>query len=246
MKRENCILLMTKYPERGGVKTRLGKDIGKDNSTELYIAFLQDILETLNNSGIPFIVYYYPKERSKHLRDLLGDGLTYIHQVGRDLGERLIYGLRTAFSLGFESASALASDVPDIPSSILLEAKDRLETGDAVIGPSPDGGYYLIGFTQASFLPEAFHGIPWSTETVYRDTLQRLRARGLNTHVLESWPDIDNKQDLMDLLHNHGQGFTGSHTLDYLLSNQGLMTVLNRVKGFPPLEVSPRHSIHGR
>ena len=129
----------------------------------------------------------------------LGPEYRYLPQRGRDLGERMKNGFLDTFTRGFEKVVLIGSDIPDLPLSFVEEAFTSLSEMDAVIGPSFDGGYYLIGFTKGAFLPRVFEGIAWGTEKVFKSTIQILTDEKRKLYVLPRWRDIDTIEDLKDL-----------------------------------------------
>jgi len=130
----------------------------------------------------------------------LGNHQMYAAQTGNTLGDRMEQAFRHVFSAGTRRAVLVGSDLPDLPGKTFTLALSALDTHDAVIGPSSDGGYYLIGFAFQAFTAAVFHGIDWSTGSVYRATLDRLDATGLSFHQLPRWRDIDTFTDLLDLV----------------------------------------------
>jgi glycosyltransferase A (GT-A) superfamily protein (DUF2064 family) len=87
-----------------------------------------------------------------------------------------------------------------------------------VIGPSSDGGYYLIGFSKAHFLPDIFDGISWSTEYVFQQTIDVLKGHSTDVHILPQWFDVDTPADLRELIErNRNTAFNKSKTFTYLL-----------------------------
>jgi glycosyltransferase A (GT-A) superfamily protein (DUF2064 family) len=124
------------------------------------------------------------------------------------------------FDEGFDAAILIGSDLPDLPKQFLELAADTLETHDAVIGPSSDGGYYLIGFTKAGLLPDAFEGVTWSTDSVFDQTISILNKDKRKTHLLPPWHDVDTLADLRSLwLRNQDTDFSKSRTLSFLKAN---------------------------
>ena len=218
-----CALLLAKYPESGSVKVRLAQLIGDDLAVELYRNFVLDSLSMLNKSGVSFAICFYPADSLERFKAWLGTRYEYIPQRGRDLGERLKNGFTEAFSRGFSSAMAIGSDSPDLPEGILLEARDALKIHDVVIGPSPDGGYYLIGFKSDTFLPEAFEGITWSTEMVFRETMKRLKEAGRDVFILPPWNDVDTYDDLK-ALEKRNSKFGSSETMRYILKHGEILS----------------------
>lgn len=215
------IILLLKYPQEGEVKVRLGRQIGNEVVVELYRNFILDMLVTMDGTGIPRSISFFPPESLAPLRKWLGLALDYHPQRGQDHPERLMNTFMDASSRGEEKVVVLASDVPDLPKEVIAEAMASLESSDAVIGSSPDGGYYLIGFHRRSFRREAFQGIAWSTPRAFADTISRMSD--LIVHQLPSWPDVDTMSDLQALVRSERNPlFRSSRTMAFL-KDSGLM-----------------------
>ncbi len=180
------IILLLKYPQKGEVKVRLGRLLGDEVAVELYRNFIMDIWSTLDDVNIRRSVSFFPPGSLVHLQEWLGFSWDYFPQRGQDHPERLMNTFVDAFSRGEEKVVVLASDVPDITKEVIVEAMGSLDSSDAVIGPSPDGGYYLIGFRRGSFCRDAFRGIAWSTPRAFADTIARMSH--LDIHRLRPWP----------------------------------------------------------
>jgi glycosyltransferase A (GT-A) superfamily protein (DUF2064 family) len=123
---------------------------------------------------------------------------------------------RRAF-LHCRRAVLIGTDTPDLPRSLLEKAFSSLKTHDAVIGPALDGGYYLIGLSSDSLLPDLFQGLPWGSALVFELTRHVLEEHGLEFHVLPRWRDIDEYEDLaafFDRWKDLPQGVLA--TIDYL------------------------------
>jgi glycosyltransferase A (GT-A) superfamily protein (DUF2064 family) len=101
---------------------------------------------------------------------------------------------------------------------IVTTAFEQLDAHDVVIGPSSDGGYYLVGFRQQSFTPAIFYNIPWSTGTVYAETIRKIHAAGCTYFALPEWWDVDVEDDLRHLtFRNRDQASERAlHTLMYI------------------------------
>jgi rSAM/selenodomain-associated transferase 1 len=132
----------------------------------------------------------------RDLKNWLGDQYLYMPQTGENLGERMKNGFAEAISMNFKRVVLIGSDIPDLPLGFIEEAFASLREKDAVIGPSLDGGYYLIGFKNETFSPRVFEGIHWSTESVFEKTLRLLEQEGLTVHTLQPLRDIDTVEDL--------------------------------------------------
>jgi len=217
LKADVCSVLLVKYPEKGKVKARLLRQIKGDLVIELYRNFVLDMLSMLDRSEIPYIIAYCPKRALKRFEKWLGFGHTYLPQRGRGMGQMLKNIFIDTYSKSFKRVIVIASDCPDLPEEILKEAIIALEDHSTVIGPSPDGGYYLIGFTQEAFSPKTFEAVTWSTAKVFKETISKLKDQGQSIHILPEWSDVDTLTDLQDLFErNHDSKFNSSKTMRML------------------------------
>ncbi|MFA6055610.1 MAG: TIGR04282 family arsenosugar biosynthesis glycosyltransferase [Thermodesulfovibrionales bacterium] len=217
---DNCILIFVKFPEKGSVKTRLAKDLDQGFVQTLYGNFILDMLGTLAKVKWPIIIYFHPPESGNAVSKWLGKNYTYAPQKGIDLGDRMKNAFRETFAKGFTKAVILGSDLPDLQNNILDMAFNALNVNDIVIGPSADGGYYLIGFRHNSFLPEAFKGISWGTDTVLKDTLKIFREKNYRAHFLPELRDVDTIEDLKALYErNKDTAFANSRTMQFISNN---------------------------
>jgi len=170
--------------------------IGDKMALKLYRRFLLEMLSTLNRGTFLFYLCFHPENSLNDLKDWLGDHYLYTPQMGENLGQRMKNGFVEAFSMNFKRVVLIGSDIPDLPLEFIEEAFNSLGEKDAVIGPSFDGGYYLIGFRDKTFSPKVFEGIPWSTEKVFEETMKVLEKERLTVHTLQLLRDIDTIEDL--------------------------------------------------
>src|SRR5258708_18422361 len=145
-----ALALMAKVPFAGPVKTRLTPPLSPEEAATLSTCFLRDMTTNLfgmNGDGTEGVVLYTPANAEGFLHDLLPDGFKLVAQRGETLGERLVNAATDLLSNGFESVCLINSDSPTLPAEILETAASLLaQDGDRVVlGPSEDGGYYLIG-----------------------------------------------------------------------------------------------------
>jgi rSAM/selenodomain-associated transferase 2/rSAM/selenodomain-associated transferase 1 len=217
MTEKRCVVLFAKYPEKGAVKSRLSRYYGEDFVVDLSRNFITDTLDTLSNGHYSCRVACYPGERKAEMIDEFGSKHLYMSQTGSDLGERMKNAMADLFSEGFQSILVIGSDIPDLPNHILESAFRALESHDAVIGPSVDGGYYLIGMQEPKFLPDVFAGLMWGTNTVFKDTTKIFREKGYSLYVLPTWRDVDRPVDLNDFMkRNEKTEFAHSNTMTFL------------------------------
>ena len=219
---ENCVLFFVKYPVAGQVKTRLAEQLGPDAAVDLYRSFVTDSLTALENLDAHLKIAIYPPDSESRFKQWLGEKYCYIPQIGSDLGQRMKNAFRRTFSEGFNKVVVIGSDSPDLPAEYLELAFGALDTNNVVIGPSSDGGYYLIGFTKDKFLPEVFNRIRWSTEKVFEQTTNTLKNYKLKLYLLPLWHDVDTSADLDELIErNRRTAFSQSKTFTSIIKTQG-------------------------
>jgi rSAM/selenodomain-associated transferase 1 len=213
---DRCLLFFVKDPAHEAVKTRLARAIGEDTARALYENFIHDMLSQLEKADYPFFICVHPEDALERLKTLLGEKHQYLPQRGDDLGQKMEYCINNAFSIGFRRVLLIGSDIPDLPEEIIGNAFRLLNTFDCVIGPSLDGGYYLIGFRRDSLLPEAFRGIRWGTDIVLKKTTDILRIHHVSVHLLQTWRDIDTLEDLKHFFETNKDTSACPRTIAYL------------------------------
>ncbi len=194
-------IIFAKEPLPGQVKTRLTPPFSPEMACRLYHCFLEDIIEeTARLRGMELALAYTPAGAVGFFQSLAPPMAQLVAQEGRDLGERQAWALAWGFEAGYDVVLLRGSDTPDLPGEFMLEAVEKLAAGSAqvVLGPSRDGGYYLIGLK--GLHPRLFEGLAWSTGSVLADTLSRASELDLKVHLLPYWQDIDTYADLVDFL----------------------------------------------
>ena len=190
------MLVFVRAPATGKVKTRLTKVLDPRIVRDLYQCFVIDVLEMLTIGGFETIICYYPAKAESQITAWLGDTYQYLPQEGADLGARMANALKAVFRRGCRQALLIGTDFPDLPQTVICQAFDGLQQNGAVIGPTYDGGYYLIGFECTRFLPAVFESIPWGTKQVFDETLRVLNHHSRQPLILPRWRDIDEYEDL--------------------------------------------------
>jgi uncharacterized protein len=195
------LIIFAKEPAPGQVKTRLSPPLSPAQAAALYGCFLQDVLaEMARLQEIALAVAYDPASAREFFVQSAPDRVKLVAQADGDLSQRLIEAFDWGFAQGSEAVLIRNSDSPDLPGAYIQESREVLRSGraDVVLGPCPDGGYYLVGLRVAA--PALFHEVAWSTDAVLRQTLARARQLGLKVHLLSPWPDIDAVEDLLNFL----------------------------------------------
>jgi len=223
MENSNVLLIFIRNPMIGKVKKRLLKDFDRIFITVLYKQFIIDLLSTIKKLNIEFKICFYPPDSEKNIISLFGNNYHYIPQKGNNLGERMKNSFDRVFKEGYRKVVLIGSDMPDLPGDLILKSFDFLQLNDVVIGPSRDGGYYLIGFNKDSFNTLIFQDIMWSIESVFKDTMKILNKLKLTVHILPEWNDIDTIDDLHELYHrNQSTNFRKSKTMSLLMKYQNM------------------------
>ena len=193
---KNGLIIFIKTPIPGLVKTRLQPDLTKTESAELYSAFLKDLDYTFYDQDD--VVCWYAVSPENFHKDLLDQMIhldNYFLQEGQDLGERMDHAFQSLFSKGYEKIVLIGSDLPSITVDIISQALKGLDNKDSVIGPSRDGGYYLIALAHS--YPEIFKNLLWSTPEVFVKTIEILDKKGLTFSLLPEFEDIDTYKELL-------------------------------------------------
>jgi rSAM/selenodomain-associated transferase 1 len=195
-----AMAIMSKAPRPGKVKTRLAPPLSLEESAALNICFLRDTAENLAaisaTGGSAPLVCYTPVGDEAAFDDLLPDGFSLIAQRGDAFGERLLAAAEDILACGFAAVCLIDSDSPTVPAAAFEMAVAALaRPGDRIVlGPSHDGGYYLIGLKQPH--AEVFDRITWSTSTVLAETIERARDAGIEVELLPLWYDVDDAATL--------------------------------------------------
>lgn len=209
---KQAIILFTRVPLPGKTKTRLMPFLSGQECAKLHKCFILDIYRACTQTDADILVCCTPDENKDVLAKLLDQDLVFLPQRGRDMGERMSRAFSSAFRLGYEKVLLIGTDIPQLTAKLLQDAFDALSAHDAVIHPTADGGYYLIGMTKER--PELWHITRYGTNTVLSDTLEQAKKTGLKMAVGQMCRDVDTKEDLFALSRELGQSL--SHTGQYL------------------------------
>lgn len=189
---KNALLIFTRNPELGKVKTRLAKTVGNQTALEIYKFLLQRTVEVTQPLQADTFVYY-----SENIQETdIWNKETYKKrlQTGEDLGKRMYNAFAKAFSENYKNVVIIGSDLYDLTTDHLNQAFLKLEHNDVVIGPAEDGGYYLLGLKK--LFPRIFENKQWGTSTVREATLKQLNKHKI--HELEMLNDADVYEDIKD------------------------------------------------
>jgi len=217
-----ALAVMTKAPQPGRVKTRLVPPLTPEEAAELNKCFLRDTTTAISTAcsrrpagDMQFeharashseaataacgIAVYTPVGAESTYNDILPNAFSLLPQRGDEFGERLYFAVEDLFKYGFGSVCLIDSDSPTVPAKNFAEAVELLSTIEdrIVLGPSDDGGYYLIGVKKPH--RHLFEQIDWSTERVLNQTMQRATEIGIEVKLLPTGYDVDDDASLRRL-----------------------------------------------
>jgi len=187
---KKALIIFTRNPELGQVKTRLAKTIGDDATLKIYTYLLEHTATVSKQVKVDKYVFYSENIMKNDLWD--DDIFRKKLQNGTDLGARMYNAFAELFGLGYEKVLIIGSDLLDLNEQHIENAFNQLNQHEIVLGPSQDGGYYLLGMK--TMHPKIFQNKAWGTNTVLADTLSDLQHNDLE--LLEELNDIDTFEDM--------------------------------------------------
>jgi uncharacterized protein len=191
------LIIFTRYPTPGRVKTRLIPALGELGAATVHRQMTEHTLlqarKLCRTREISISVYFDGNER-QHMQDWLGSDLIYQAQADGDLGWRMARSISEAFQDGIDRVVIIGTDCPGLNAELMSEAFHQLLTHDLVLGPAIDGGYYAIGLRY--FIPELFVGIIWGTDRVLSQTVEIANKLNLSVAYLPALADVDRPEDL--------------------------------------------------
>lgn len=191
------LILLTRLPRPGYTKTRLIPSLGPEGAADLQRRMTESALSwarALRRVRPVELEVCYTGHDSRQMSAWLGPGVSYEPQDAGGLGRRMKNALHRALDQGCLRAVLMGSDIPGINRALLGHAFDLLKTHQVVLGPAMDGGYYLVGLSRPA--PDIFQGIEWGSSRVFKQTMRKARAAGLDVAQLPPLADLDCPQDL--------------------------------------------------
>ena len=187
----DALIVFIKNPVKGKVKTRLAQTMGDDKALEIYHQLLQITQTEANLCNTTRYLFY--SDAINQSDDWSNQHYLKHIQIGDDLGERMLHAFEFVFKLGHSKAVIIGSDCPSLKAELLNTAIEQLNHNEVVIGPSEDGGYYLLGMNK--LLPALFENMPWSQPHLLAQSLTLLKKHQINYHLLPTLNDIDTEAD---------------------------------------------------
>ena len=197
------LIVFVKNPIPGAVKTRLQTRYTPDQVVALYTAFVRDVLARAESIDVDRrVIAFDPPDAESEVSSLFGGEVKalweFVPQVQDDLGVRMREALVQELDAGASAAVLIGTDIPSLPVHHITQAFDLLRAKDVVLGPSIDGGYYLVGVSKST--PEIFEDVEWSTPSVLTQTIDRIQRAGNTLGLVPPWFDVDTPDELDFLL----------------------------------------------
>ncbi len=200
---KNALIVFAKIPQANKVKTRLTSLITAEEAARLYDAFVKDALDVYQDLGVDVRLYFGPSDVAIP-QELQPAGVSIHTQKGEGLGARMAAAFAETFVAGYTKVVIIGTDHPTLPESFIKQAYEVISDPNAIsIGPSEDGGYYLLGMN--SFFPQVFQDMTYSHDRVFLDTLARVEGTPASLHILPEWYDVDDPETLRRLVKDVGK-----------------------------------------
>ena len=209
---KNAVICFTRVPKSGKTKTRLMPYLTGDQCAELHWAFLRDLAEIYDSMNVDLFVAHTDDPDWESLKPVFPDA-RFFPQEGNGLGEKMNHALNTVLALGYEKVVLTGSDLPLMTAEHLRSGFAALENADVTLGPTADGGYYLVGVKESS--PFLFENQTYGYGSVFENTADAARSAGKTVTEALSCDDVDTPEDLKKLLRAISPK---SHTACYLHS----------------------------
>ena len=193
-----CLGLFAKYWQPGKVKTRLAASLGEEEAANAYQQFVVTLLRRFADYGNERWLAFDPPEHAQEFDSLAAEKWQIEPQISGDLCERMQAFFQNRLAAGAQRVVLLGTDSPNVPQQYIQQAFEALNQSDVVLGPTEDGGYWLVGLSSSAF--EIFDEMPWSTPQLWEATLQKLDESQRVYTTVPTWYDVDNLSDLQRLI----------------------------------------------
>lgn len=197
----DALILMTRVPIPGKTKTRLMKMLTGEECAEIHRCFLLDLFQVFNNikEKVDIYITYTPEDSLEVISDIIPNHIGNFPQKGDTLGERMNNAIQRLLNKGYSKVVLIGSDIPEIQPKDIEKAYDILEQNDICLGPTKDGGYYLVGMKENC--SDIFNdSLKWGNKSVFEATLSIANSLELVVGLTTKLNDIDEKEDIEDFM----------------------------------------------
>lgn len=193
-----ALILMTRVPVPGRTKTRLMKVLSGEECAKLHKSFLLDLFNVfeLIRNDIDIYLTYTPEDSFSLMKNYIPSYIKCFPQKGKGLGEKMLNGFHNLLNKGYSEVALMGADIPHIQPNDIKISFEALQNSDVVLGPTTDGGYYLIGMKNA--YEDLFEDkLKWGNKSVLEGTIDIANGLNLEIGFANKLRDIDTKEDLM-------------------------------------------------
>ena len=218
--KDTAVIVFTRFPVEGKVKTRLAKSMGNKFAVSFFRACAEHTFRQLlkaQKMGSDLFLFCPEENDIEQVMKWAGNNFNYYPQQGSDLGIKMYNAFNIVFKKGYKKVIIIGTDSPDVSVEIIQHAISVLDNYSVVVSPTNDGGYYLLGIK--SKLIDLFSGIEWSTNSVLDSTIEKLNNFKVNYFMLDELIDIDTMEDLQCWL-KHYEG-DAAHPIKVFLETYG-------------------------
>lgn len=187
----NALIIFAKYPEPGNVKKQIGSVIGMTQSAELCKAFINDLISENSEKDYDIYLSFIGHKYKENYRMMFPNAILYV-QRGNDMSSNVQFSFEDLLD-DYENVALIGSDVPNLKSNKIIEAFNALESYDVVIGPSDDGGYYLVALKKTH---DIFSELPWGNKNLLDVQIELLKKKNLTYALLDKLQDVDDIHEL--------------------------------------------------
>lgn len=195
----NALILMTRIPIPGKTKTRLMNILSPEECAQIHKCFLLDIFNSFEyiKNDLDIFLTYTPENSLDIIKDLIPKHIKCFPQHGYNLGERMLNAINHILNKGYSKVVLMGSDIPQIYPNHIRNTFLALDSSDIAIGPTLDGGYYLIGMKKIH--KDIFNNnLKWGNKSVFEETIDMCNKLNLKVELCEKYMDIDTKEDLVE------------------------------------------------
>ena len=194
---KKAIICFTRVPRPGQTKTRLLPLLRPEQCVELHLAFLRDLSSVYEQINADLFVAYTPDPDPSVLQNIFPKSRSFFPQQGDDLGEKMFHAIEQVLKKGYDACILTGSDLPLMKAEHLNSGFSALENADVTLGPTSDGGYYLVGMKKPC--PEVFSKQEYGCSTVWNNTLAAVEKAGYSFAPTLTCDDVDTPDDLKKL-----------------------------------------------
>jgi rSAM/selenodomain-associated transferase 1 len=194
---KRAVICFTRVPQAGRTKTRLIPLLGAERCAQLQWAFLRDLADVYSRVEADLYLAYTSDPEWETLKSAFPHAKGFFPQVGEDLGARMDHAIKTVLAMGYGSCILTGSDLPMMTEEHLESGFTALQTADIALGPTTDGGYYLVGMKRPC--SAVFEQLEYGGSTVYEATCRKAEESGLRVSAAKSCEDVDTPEDLAKL-----------------------------------------------